>query len=77
MSTETPPLPQTGWVLDTAFAASLGVSQETLRDWIHEYRLPARQVGRTILIRAEEFYQALPNVEYKDGEEKKTKRTRT
>ena len=71
MSTETPQmLPQTGWILDSQLAPMLGVSSETLRDWIKRYTLPARQVGNTILIHLETFYASLPPFQHGDSSEK-------
>ena len=63
-------LPQSGWILDSALADCLTVSKETLRDWIKLYKLPARQVGNTILIHLETFYASLPPIQHGDAPEK-------
>ena len=63
-------LPQAGWILDSALAECLTVERATLREWIRTYKLPARQIGNTIVIHLETFYEALPAIPHGDAPEK-------
>jgi excisionase family DNA binding protein len=54
-------IPQHGWVLDIDLANALGVSRETLVDWLHKYRIDHSKPGCRILIRMETFFAGLPS----------------
>ena len=56
------PLPQTGWHRAEVYAAAMGMTWRTFRDNVTRQNVPHRIFGDVMLIRAEEFYAALPNV---------------
>jgi hypothetical protein len=55
------PLPQSGWVLDSQLADSIGISRETLVDWLNRYSIPHRKPGSKIFVCMEVFYSHLPD----------------
>jgi len=55
------PLPQSGWVLDSQLADSIGISRETLVDWLNRYQIPHRKPGSKIFVCMEVFYASLPD----------------
>lgn len=71
------PLPQSGWVLDSHLAKVIGVSRETLVDWLIKFRIPHRRPGTRIFINMEVFFNGLPDGLADDEPKKKvTKRSR-
>jgi hypothetical protein len=54
------PLPQSGWVLSQHLAEAIGVSSETIADWLHKYGIPHRKPGSKIIIHMETFFSSLP-----------------
>lgn len=65
-------LPQTGWILDSTLADAIGVSSETLRDWLTKFQIPHRRPGSKVFIQVEVFYQNLPDG-LSDGEKGKSR----
>ena len=53
-------LPQTGWTTSDRLAEAFGVSDETVRDWLRKYQLPARVLGSKVVIHMETFWESLP-----------------
>jgi hypothetical protein len=76
-------LPQSGWIREDRLAESLDLHSKTLRRWLQKLdKGVAKNVAGVVLVHLERFYDALPDLETTepdetDGEEKKTKRTRT
>lgn len=66
------PLPQSGWVLDIHLADSIGISRETLVDWLVKFQIPHRRPGTRIFINMEAFFNGLPDG-LTDGEATKQK----
>lgn len=54
-------LPQTGFVLDTVLADAIGISRETLVDWLVKYEIPHKRPGTRIFVNCEQFYAGLPD----------------
>lgn len=54
-------IPQHGWVLDSDLAIALGVTRETLNDWLHKYRIDHAKPGTKAIINMETFFAGLPS----------------
>ena len=52
-------LPQTGWLTADEWAAALGEQVPTFTKKIKRLGIPHKKWGNTLLIRAEDFYDAL------------------
>lgn len=63
MSTDSPifqhSLPQNGWVLSSELAKAVDLSDETVRDWVARFSLPATFLGSRCFIQMERFFEAL------------------
>jgi hypothetical protein len=60
-----PGLPQTGWWTSEEWADALQEPQATFMRKLHRYDVPHKRWGNVFLIRAEDFYDAMP---YRNGD---------
>lgn len=78
MSTSVPfihRLPQSGWVLSTELAEAVGISDETVKDWLRDFRIPHKKLGTRTFVSMDEFFLNLPDgCEDAEKTTKKTKR---
>lgn len=54
-------LPQSGWVLSMELAEAVGISDETIKDWLRDYQIPHKKLGTRTFIDMESFFENLPN----------------
>lgn len=68
-------LPQSGWVLSSELAAAIDLSEDRLKDWLCEFRIPHRKAGIRWFIHMESFFENLPDG-LSDGQKTTTPRKR-
>ncbi|MBR9802807.1 hypothetical protein GYB59_14460 [bacterium] len=55
------PLPQSGWYLDTDWAAALNIEVRQFRRNLREHQIPHGKFGNAVIVKAEDFYASLPD----------------
>lgn len=65
-------LPQSGWVLSSELAEAVDLTDDRVKDWLVEFKIPHRKLGTKWFVHMESFFENLP-----DGNADATKATKT
>jgi len=54
-------LPQSGWVLSSELAAAVDLTDDRVKDWLAEFKIPHKKLGTRWFVHMESFFENLPD----------------